>query len=137
MRRLILASVILSCSACATVDTLNVTAEKLTRIAIQQNEANRCSVHPKPCLSDDQFKAVATDLNKVSVAGREFTGLSIAGKASVKDASTFLATVATVTGDLGKTFTDGAIASVLSTLAQLQQKISDLLGKFPAAAPQQ
>jgi len=117
-------------SGCATVDSLNVTAERFTRQAIEQSELNRCSVHPAPCLTDDQFKAVNVELNKTAVAGREFTKLRIAGKASMADAATFLHTLSSTTASLSMAFTTGAIRTVLDKLAQAQTTVTRLMGKL-------
>lgn len=118
----------LTLNACATVDSFNKAAADLTHDAIVASEQHRCTVHLAPCLSDDQFKAVNLELNKVSVSGREFTKLRIAGKASATDISTFLATVSEETTVLTKTFPDGAIGGVLAELVKLQAKAVALLG---------
>ena len=114
--------------ACATVDSFNKVAADVTHDAIVASEDNRCTVHAKPCLSDDQFKAVNLELHKVSVAGTEFTKLRIAGKSSIADAQTFLSVVAEETSILSKTFPDGSVGAVLAKLTELQVKAVKLLG---------
>jgi hypothetical protein len=128
MTRWILALVLVACTGCRSTDQFNRLAAQLTSDAITASEQHRCTVHGMPCLTDDQFKAVNGHLNKVSVAGEEYTKLRIAGTASVKDASTFLSTVATETGILAQTYTDGAIWAVLAKLTALQQKAVTLIG---------
>lgn len=114
--------------ACATVDSFNKAAARLTHDAIVASEANRCTVHAAPCLTDAQFRGVNVELNKISVAGREFTKLRIAGKASAKDATTFLSTVAEEVAVLSRTYTDGSIKVVLDKLTALQARAVKLIG---------
>jgi hypothetical protein len=115
-------------AGCATVDSFNKVAADVTHDAIVASEDNRCTVHAKPCLSDDQFKAVNVELHKVSVAGTEYTKLRITGKASIADVQTFLSVVAEETSILSKTFPDGSVGAVLSKLTDLQVKAVKLLG---------
>ena len=125
--RLIVLCALLS-GSCASTDSFNRLAANLTRDAITATEQNRCTVHAQPCLSDDQFKGANVELNKISVAGREYTKLRIAGTASAKDAHTFLATVAEETAILAKTYTTGGIAAALAKLTELQSRAVKLLG---------
>lgn len=115
-------------SGCASTDSFNKLSAQLTRDAITASERNRCTEHAAPCLSDDQFKAVNVRLHQVSVAGLEYTKLRIAGTASIANAQTFIATVATETAALSKAFPDGAVAGVLAKLTELQQRAVRLLG---------
>lgn len=117
-----------SLAACASAERFNRMAADVTHAAIVASEQNRCTVHPAPCLSDQQFKDVNLELYQVSVAGREFTKLQIAGTASTKDVHTFLATVATTTAALSRAFPDGSVGSVLAELTKLQQRAVKLLG---------
>lgn len=115
---------------CASVSRLNHTAESLVRASIAQSEVNRCTVHPSPCLTDDQFKAVNLQLNHIAVDGREFTKLEIAGKATVADASKLLSTVAAETTTLSLVYPDGRVKTVLDKLTELQATLTKLMGKL-------
>lgn len=115
---------------CASIGRINQTAEKLVRESIVQSEVNRCTVHAQPCLTDEQFRAVNVQLNKVAVAGREFTKLQIAGKATIADAATFLTTVSTEITILKRTYPEGAIGNVLIKLADLQAQITKIIGRL-------
>lgn len=118
----------LTLSGCASVDKFNKIAADVTHDAIVASENNRCAVHPAPCLSQQEFVDINTELYKVSVAGREFTKLRIAGKASAADVSTFLAVISQETGVLSKAFPDGRIGAVLVKLIELQAQAVSLLG---------
>lgn len=115
-------------SGCASTDRFNRLAADLTHQAIVASEQHRCVEHAAPCLTDAQFKAVNVELHKVSVAGAEFTRLRIAGTASVKDAQTFLATVAEEVAKLSRAYPDGAVGKVLAILGELQAKAAKLIG---------
>lgn len=112
----------LSLSACA---SLNVTVEKLTHESIVQSE----NLHASHALTDDQFKAVNLELNKVAVAGREWTKLVIAKRDQPADALTFLKVVQQVTANLQAAPYGGAIAHVLDKLTQLESTLGQLAGK--------
>lgn len=127
---LLLALLLSAAPGCASVSRLNQTAESLVRASIAQSEVHRCTVHPAPCLTDDQFKAVNLQLNRIAVDGREFTKLEIAGKATVQDASHLLATVAAETTTLSAAYPDGRVKTVLDQLAALQATITKLMGKL-------
>lgn len=113
---------------CASTDQFNKIAADVVGEAITASEQNRCTEHAPPCLSDDQFRAVNLELNRVSVAGREFTKLRIAGTASTQDVATFLGVVAEESAILSRTFPNGAISDVLTKLIELQAKAVKLLG---------
>lgn len=131
MKRLALVALVACLApACASVSRLNQTAESLVRASIAQSEVNRCTVHPQPCLTDEQFRAVNLQLNHIAVDGREFTKLEIAGKATVQDASHFLSTVANETTTLAMVYPDGRVKTVLDKLAELQATITKLIGKL-------
>jgi hypothetical protein len=115
---------------CASVGRINQTAEKIVRESITQSEVNRCTVHAQPCLTDEQFVEVNLELNKVAVAGREFTKLEIAGKATTADAAKFLSTVSSEVTILTRTFPTGAVHTVLVKLTELQAQITKIIGKL-------
>lgn len=112
----------LGLSACA---SLNVSAEKLVHAAIVQSE----QLHTSRALTDDQFKAVNLELNKVAVAGREWTKLVIAKSDQPADALTFLKVVQQVTANLQAAPYGGAVAHVLEKLTQLESVLGQLAGK--------
>lgn len=129
MKRLILIVALVAAAGCATVDKFNKVASDLTHEAIVASENNQCTVHAAPCLSANEFREVNVELNKLSVAGREFTKLRLAGKASTADIVTFLGVVAEENAILSKTYKTGGIAKVLQALTKLQTKAAGLLGQ--------
>lgn len=123
-------AIALTIAGCATIGRINQTAEKLVHESIVQSEINRCTIHAAPCLTDEQFRAVNVELNKIAVDGREFTKLQIAGRATVSDAAKFLATVSTEVTLLAKTYPTGAVSTVLTKLTELQAQITKIIGKM-------
>lgn len=121
-----------SLSACATVDSVNATAAKTVKKAIDISEQYHCGpARSAPCLTDDQFKGVNLELARVSTAGKVYTQLSIDGKATWKDAATFLGATAKAVADLSASYGDTPIGGVLAELLKLVNKLYKLVGVKP------
>lgn len=109
-------------------DQLNRSAASITYAAVVASEESRCEVRPAPCLSEAHFRNVNAELVKVTSAGKVYTELRLAGKASVADVTAFLSTAAAATAQLSQTYRDGSIAQVLAELAKLQAAAAKIIG---------
>lgn len=88
--KVLVLGIVLSLSlGCATLGSLDKSAEQMTHDAIVQSEV----LHNANAISDAQFKAINVELNKVAVAGLAFTKLLEAGQATPSTASQFLEVV--------------------------------------------
>ena len=114
-------------SGCATLGSLDKSAEQMTHQAIVESEV----LHSANVLSDAQFKAVNVELNKVSVAGLTFTKLLESGQATPATARAFLALVIDETNIIKATYPNASIVNtVLADLMQLQGLLSKIITKL-------
>lgn len=120
---LVAAGVIIGCAS------VNVKMERLTRDAIAASEDMRCTLHPTPCLSDAQFKAVNIELYNVAVVGGELTKLSRAGSVAPNDYVRLVQAVEKAINALAtQSFPAGTIGKILGTLQELDAKARQLSG---------
>lgn len=112
----VIALALATMTACA---SMNVQAEKVVHQSIVQSE----NLHTSHVLTDEQFKAVNLELNRVAVAGREYTKLQIAHQATPNDALTLLSAVDQVIHNLSAAPYVGSLGSVLDKLAKLGSQL--------------
>lgn len=115
-------------AGCATAGAFAREAQVVNRQAILANRA----AHQAGIVSDAEFKDIALQLNRVSVAGREFTKLLAAGRASFVDAARFLAVLQQVLDNLQAAPYGPRVQNVLRTLERLGQSARRVIGELPA-----
>jgi hypothetical protein len=128
MRNLICALVlVLSCMGCATLGSLDRSAELMTHQAIVDSE----TLHNANVLSDAQFKAVNVELNKIAVAGLTFTKLLESGQATPTTACAFLNLVFEEAEILRAAYPNSTvIKNILDDLIKLQDILDKIILKL-------
>lgn len=112
-------------SACATAGAFDKQSEALVHQAIKSSE----DLHAANVLDDAQFRSVNLELNRVAVAGREYTKLLKAGTAKPADAGTFVAALEKAVRNLQAAPYGATVAKVLSYLLTLDAKVHALIGQ--------
>lgn len=111
---------------CATLGSLDKSAQVFTHEAIVQSEV----AHDAGVLTDAQFKAINVELNKVAVAGLTFTKLLAAGEATPTTATQFLDLVSQEIGIIKAGYPALQVDKILTNLSKLQADIQKIKGKL-------
>ncbi len=123
---LVLVTFALMATGCAS--TL-VKAEKVVRTTIDATEQNRCTVHPAPCLTEQQFKDANAALYRVAVAGSHATAVEAVHAAKPEDYKAFYDALVEGVKALKATGVGGAIGSALDALVKAQSDVQAYLQK--------
>jgi hypothetical protein len=127
LKEIVIAMVMsLSLVGCATLGSLDRSAQQFTHDAIVQSEA----AHDSGSITDAQFKALNVELNKVAVAGLTFTQLLEAGQATPETATQFLNLVIQETTIIRNSYPSNLTGNVLSDLIKLQNDLQKIIKKL-------